>query len=199
MDESILEETEWTEAPPWAKELATGMGVHISRYGIVPGWLNAATDFRGTFWVGEPLLAELSADELKAVLAHEFAHPAWMATPHAEVTALIGVLMLRWAVEAIQNFHPLIILLAWQLIEAAFSAWLDLIRLVVSWNMECGADSVAAKYVGSDYLIPSLEKLGRLSPIPNERSDSHPPLSLRILMLNLFSGDIAPKASSVPQ
>lgn len=170
----------WTSPPPFLIELADQTGVEIKKYGIMSGELNAGTDLCGTFLVGDRVLDELSQDQVRAVFAHELAHKVWFSTARSTWALLAALLIRRRANAALQGLHPVIRPLCepWLLKGA-----MQVMFATVNWSMECGADAIAAKFVGRENLASALSRLSELRGSPDPASLTHPPSAFRIAVL----------------
>lgn len=155
----------------------------------------------------DTLLERLNADEIEAVLAHELGH-----FKHHHVVkriglmffvSFIGLALLGWlmnqtwfysglGVSAESNYMALVLFL---LVSPVFLFWLSPLMASYSRKNEFEADSYAAKHADAKHLVEALVKLYRdnastLTPDPLHSAfyDSHPPASIRISKLAVYTG-----------
>jgi heat shock protein HtpX len=124
---------------------------------------NAWVSMRGPFWrplrvlaLGHPLVHHLTENELRAVLAHEFAHWAggdtWL-TP--------------WVWHTRQALSRTLDALSGNLLDFLFIGYAKLFMRVtnaISRQQELDADRLAARLVGGESLVAGLKKISTLAP-----------------------------------
>lgn len=187
-----MNELHWIDTPDWLTKLSERMEVPVTRVGVAEKWLNAGTDLRGTVIIGQPLLDELSIDEIKIVLAHELAH--------VKVSgSFLGLWVLAETATAMRKLnryfnatHPLVILMNW---KRLYRVLFELMR-PARWAEEHGADVIAAAYVGRDAAAATLMKLGYLHGSLDGSDDNHPPLWKRIVLVYLLTKPAIPVQAS---
>ncbi|MCH7910379.1 MAG: M48 family metalloprotease [Candidatus Hydrogenedentes bacterium] len=181
MDHLDLQNTRWIDPPARLVDIASRIGVPVTRLGIVPNFLNAATDLRGTVWIGEPLLRQLSCEDIEAVVAHELAHATWFRTQAFQRTVLLAAMIWHEFSMRLRRLHPLLALICWQELGHILHWMLTPCR----WSRECSADAVAAEVVGKERMQVALANLRQLRGLPDLPSVDHPPLGFRIACLSL--------------
>jgi Zn-dependent protease with chaperone function len=122
----------------------------VPRLGVL-GW------YRNYLIVGYPLLAALTREEVRAVLAHEFAH---LSRAHSRLTAWIYRTRQRWAqiAHALEGGHkdgpsPFKWFAAW------YTPYFGAYSMVLARRHEFEADRLAAAVVGTDAMADALVAL----------------------------------------
>ena len=179
MNHLDVQNTRWIDPPARWAGIASRMGVTLNRCGIVPNFLNAATDLRGTVFIGEPLLKMLSFEDVEAILAHELAHATWFRTQAFQRTVLLAAMIWHEFSMKLRRIHPLLALMCWQELGLILHWMLAPCR----WSRECSADTVAAEVVGKERMQAALANLRQLRGFPDLPSLDHPPLDFRIARL----------------
>jgi Zn-dependent protease with chaperone function len=122
--------------------------VQQPRLGVL-GW------YQNFLLVGYPLLAALTADELRAVLAHEFAH---LSRAHSRLTAWICRTRQRWSqlVQVLENGSQVS---PYRWFAAWYVPYFGAYSMVLARRHEFEADRLAARIVGPDAMADALVAL----------------------------------------
>jgi Zn-dependent protease with chaperone function len=160
-----------TAEEPLPDELATlakNMGLKVSKMKIFPKVCNAYA--RGNqLFIGQKLLEKLNAEQIKAVVAHEFGH-------------------IKGRHTLVQIFYimPIMIFVAlnWSKLPSAMLnigliAYMMVALVPLHWMIEKRADRAAVTYVGKDALKSALLTLVEKEKL-NEPSETHPPINQRL-------------------
>jgi Zn-dependent protease with chaperone function len=155
------------------------MGIHFKGENILkvaPQWLNAGATIDGRIVLGQAVAEEFDREARRGILAHELAH---LKANHPLKSA--GVLFL--------TSLPILFLISFLQLPSlvnlllVFSTY-GLILPAVSWHFEYEADTIAAKFVGSQSVIKGLGKLAEAKRTNIKRDTySHPSTSNRIARL----------------
>jgi Zn-dependent protease with chaperone function len=148
---------------------------------LVDGWYGAKAQDEGVL-LGKPLLDKLDDNSIKAVLAHELAHikQSQISKTYLIMMAILFVAYYFYLfnVRSIPLWPNLLIFFAW-----CFLILVIFLRFI-SWPKEYEADAIAAKYVGKNTMISTLQALATLKGTDMEQDFySHPSISKRIAKL----------------
>ena len=155
--------------------IASKMGIKKNKGHLVKvmrGWLNAAVRPNGNMILGQPIVEEFEKEEREGLIGHEFGHIKGHHLP-IRIAILIIISPLFYL---IINF-PFPYFINYLIL---FSA-LGLILPLISWPLEFHADTISAKYVGTDKIIAGLLKLADKAGVNKKRdSYTHPSINRRI-------------------
>jgi Zn-dependent protease with chaperone function len=152
--------------------LAKAMKVKVTRMKVFPNVLNAYV--RGNqLYVGQELLEKLSAEQIKAVVAHEFGH---IKERHA-ILQMLYVIPVMFFVSLNWSGLPT------GLAEVGLIAYTMVALVPIQWLIEARADKAAAKYVGKEAIKSALLAITEKDKI-DEPSESHPPIRKRLKLID---------------
>jgi len=172
--EMVLKAKQDVPIPDEFQSLAGQFGIKLQEMKIIDGIFNAGATAHGKIILGTLLLKNFNLDQQKAVIAHELAH-----IKRRHHTKLIIFLMVILPYIFIVSSHlP-------QTVSCLVSlAMLTYFLMPVQWFTEFDADKYAARIIGVDNMISALEAFPG---DPNEGSEDHPPISIRIKRLKDLS------------
>jgi Zn-dependent protease with chaperone function len=148
--------------------LSKAMGLKVKKMKIFPKVLNAYA--RGNqLFIGERLIEKLNAEQIKAVVAHEFGH---MKERHA-IVQILYIMPIMVFVSLIWSQLPPI------LVELGLISYMMVVLVPIQWVIERRADRAAAKYVGKESIKSALLAIADKDRL-DEPSESHPPINKRL-------------------
>jgi STE24 endopeptidase len=148
--------------------LSKNMGLKITKMKIFPKICNAYA--RGSqLYIGQELLEKLNAEQIKAVVGHEFGHikGRHMIVQACYILPILAVVGLSWS-----SLPP-------AMLELGLFAYMMIAMVPIHWWVERRADFAAAKYVGKEPFRSALLTFVEKDKL-NVSSETHPPVRLRI-------------------
>lgn len=127
------------------------------------GIFGPATRYLG---IGLPLLATLSQEQTRAVIAHEMAH---FSRKHCRFSSRIGRLEMMWTELLIRLRHSPVTGFPYRAFVASYSRWLSALSIVIIRDAEFEADRVAAKAVNARAVGESLMRIALRSGLVVEK------------------------------
>jgi len=175
--EMLLKAKKDVEVPDEFQVLEKQFEVEIKGLKIVDNIFNAGATAHGKIILGTILLKNFNLNQQRAVIAHELAH---IKRRHHMKLGIFMVVVL-----------PYIFIISLNLPQA-ISCLVSLAMIIyftmpVQWLAEFDADEQASKIVGIDSMIAALEAFPG---DPNEGSEDHPPISIRIKRLKTLSTSV---------
>ena len=180
-----------TDLSDWVDEICAARRLPKVRLRVHEGDLDNAYAVGGfgahLIVVGGGLLAKLSPQHLKAIVAHEIAHVA-----RRDVPRLLPLIVLACTVYSVISTHTAWPLFAieevWSTVAGALlagilaCAFMLVIPGLCQRRMEFGADRLAAEFLGEgEPLAQALERLAEIAGEPlTKRSWSHPTIQARV-------------------
>jgi Zn-dependent protease with chaperone function len=156
--------------PEQITNLVNEVGVKVDEFRVQPSLRNAYVIGK-TVVIGLPLIKELEPDEVLAIVAHELGHIKQKPSAVRALIMLGGFLSIwSWFTLPIQIFI------------IASLAYFTVIMIPFNWVLECQADRVAKRFVGSVSLHSALLKISDRKNL-NEPSEDHPSISNRLKLL----------------
>ena len=126
-------------------------------------------------YVGEPLLERLDAEEVKAVVAHEFGH---IKGRHMFIQIFYILPILACVAPSWSRLPP-------AMLERGLFAYMMIALVPIQWRFEKRADFAAVKHVGKEPLKSALLKLIKKDAL-NEASETHPAINQRIKWIDKY-------------
>lgn len=150
--------------------LADRMGVKLKEFRIREKLFNAYVIGK-TIVLGRDLLDRLSREECLAVVAHELGH---IKEKHGLIQALLLVPSLMSVISWF-DLPPAVF-------SIAFSAYIVIVMIPVSWTLETRADRIAARFTGKENITSALHVLAHKQKA-DESSEDHPSIEKRIRLI----------------
>jgi Zn-dependent protease with chaperone function len=166
----VLKAKKEVPVPSELQELAEQFGIKSRGLKIIDGVFNAGATANGQLILGTLLLKDFTINQLKAVVAHEFAH---LKRRHHLQLGLYLLIVVPYVFIS-SSYLP-------QAIACLVSlATMIYFMMPIQWLSEFDADEYASKIVGVENMISALEAFPG---DPNEGSEDHPPIVVRIKRL----------------